>query len=337
MVSRKTDERKAVEPKADKIKSQKKVGVNKSRKKLNLLIILWVFLSAFTIVCLVLLLIISFGSFNNHEDEALVGECPGLNGEVINSNECLTDKDDVTLVDFQNVINDWTSSIDGEKGIIIYDLMAGKIVGEYNPDEKFATASLYKLFVVYVGYQKVDKGEWDGNDMAGGTGRTIIECLDLAIRESYSPCAETLWAMIGRDDLDEVIQSKPGLIDVVVGSLSATPREIMRIMLDFYQHTDISDENLVIRMKDSFLNQPITTYNWRQGLPSGFSGNVHVYNKVGWHYNGRFWEIYDDAAIVDFYQAKRSFVVVVMTSGVDFKNIRHFGELLEEDFISQTD
>ena len=29
---------------------------------------------------------------------------------------------------------------------------------------------------------------------------------------------------------------------------------------------DIVDENLIAVMKDSFLNQPITTYNWRQGL-----------------------------------------------------------------------
>ena len=244
-------------------------------------------------------------------------------------------KIEIATIDFQSVIDDWVNSTGGKKGIIIYDLDLDKTVGQYNADVKFGTASLYKLFVVYEGYKRIQNGSLDPSENASWTGYTISECLDLAIRESHSPCAETLWAIIGRDELNEIVQSEYNIPDVIVSNLEATPTEIMQIMKLFYEHPDISDGKLINNMKDSFLNQPITTYNWRQGLPSGFSENVDVYNKVGWDWNGEYWDIYDDAAILDFINENRHFIVVVMTSGVRYQSIRDFGTKIEEAFYNQ--
>ena len=93
------------------------------------------------------------------------------------------------------------------------------------------------------------------------------------------------------------------------------------------------DGGLIAQIKDSFLNQPATTYNWRQGLPSGFS-KANVYNKVGWAYNadGGYWNIYHDAAIVEFPESNRHFIVVVMTNQVPFEAIRTLGTKIEETF-----
>ena len=88
-------------------------------------------------------------------------------------------------------------------------------------------------------------------------------------------------------------------------------------------------------MKDSFLVQPATTYNWRQGLPTGFSTDVLVYNKVGWHWNGSQWAIYDDAAILDFTKYDRHFIVVVMTNYVSHLSIRDFGTKIENLVITE--
>ena len=289
-----------------------------------------IFMTAFLPMCLFLFLVDHLSDIPRIEAVDFVGACPSLNG-VVNSNECESNND-VIAIDFQSVIDSFVNRTNGEKGIIIYDLMAGKIAGEYNADKKFATASIYKLFVVYAGYLMVDRDEWSPNSPVGTTGHSIIECLDLAIRESDSPCAETLWGMIGRDELDVIVQSDFDLPNVIVGSLSATPREIMRMMLNFYQHTEINNQSLVTIMKDSFLNQPITSYNWRQGLPSGFSDKARIYNKVGWEYDGSSWKIYDDAAIVSFPDVSRDFVVVVMTKGLNYKYISQFGRDLETKF-----
>lgn len=237
----------------------------------------------------------------------------------------------VSEIDFQPIIDEWVNLVGGSKGIAMYDLDLDIMVGQYNADEKFSTASLYKLFVVYEGYRRLQNGDWNESE---------LKCLDLAIRESNSECAETMWAKIGRDELDNIVQQDFNLTNVSVKSLSATPREIVQMMKIFYEHKEITDESLISRMQDSFLNQPITTYNWRQGLPSGFSDAVNVYNKVGWHYiideedkDGNVkrghWGIYDDAAILDFTENSRHFIVVVMTNNVDYRQIRRFGTMIE--------
>ena len=237
--------------------------------------------------------------------------------------------------DLQGALNSWTRSVGGSKGVIFYDLDTNKVLAEYNADKKFATASIYKLFVVYEGYRRLQNGTWNGEDRAGSTGKTIAKCLDLAIRESNSACAETLWEMMGRDALDAAVQNDFGLPSVTVGSLSATPREIMLMMKRFYEHPEITDENLVATIKDSFLNQPPSAglcsglCNWRQGLPSGFSDKVKVYNKVGWNFNGSVWTIYNDAAIIEFPEKDRRIIAAVMTSGVNYSKIRDLARQIE--------
>ena len=247
-----------------------------------------------------------------------------------------TTEKEIVLVDFQPAIDDWVKTINGNKSILIYDLNLDKPVGSYNLKENYNTASLYKLFVVYEGYKRISKGIWNGEDKAGSTGKTISKCLDLAIRESHSPCAETLWGMIGRDSLDNLMAKEWGITGSDISKLTSNVSDIALIMKRFYEHPDFDDVNLLTAMWDSFLNQPNTQYEWRQGLPRGFS-KASVYNKVGWDYNAekKYWNIYHDAAIVKFPMkdgTTRDFVVVVMTNKVDFKDIRKFGTMIENKF-----
>ncbi|MDO4742050.1 MAG: serine hydrolase [Candidatus Saccharibacteria bacterium] len=239
----------------------------------------------------------------------------------------------VNAIDFQPIINEWVAQTTGEKGIIIYDLDLGVVSGSYHADEKFKTASLYKLFVVYEGYRRIQNGVWGENDLVGGTGFFTLNCLDLAIRESDSVCAESLWARIGYDELDRIVATDFGLPKMQVKSLAAMPMEIAIMLKLFYNHSEIIRSDLVEIMKDSFLNQPtINNHDWRKGLPSGFSERVKVYNKVGWEYNDGKLLVYNDAAIVEFADEGRHFIVVVMTDQVPINNIREFGAKLEEAF-----
>ena len=235
-------------------------------------------------------------------------------------------------IDFQPVVDEWVNLVGGNKSVLIYDLDRDEIVGSYNTTKRYDTASLYKLFVVYEGYRRLESGEWQADEPTGSTGYTVLECLDLAIRESYSPCAETLWARIGHDELDEIIEKDFGIINSDISAFTSNPEDIQKMMKLFYEHPDIKSETLVARMKDSFLNQPKTTYNWRQGLPSGFSDKVNVYNKVGWSFNEdeNYWDVYHDAAIVEFPEKDRHFIVVVMTNKVPYQQIRKLGSMIEE-------
>ena len=232
-------------------------------------------------------------------------------------------------IDFQTIVDEWVNTVGGTKSIVIYDLERDEVAATYNAEQNYNTASLYKLFVVYEGYRRVNSGEWDKDASVGSTGYTVEKCLDLAIRESNSPCAETLWAWMGHGDLDDIIVNDYNITDSAISSLLSNATDITKMMKLYYEHPDITDAVLVAAMKDSMLNQPITTYNWRQGLPSGFSEAVNVYNKVGWLYNGRSWDIYHDAAIVEFPEQDRHFIVVVMTNNISFTKIRDLATRLE--------
>ena len=251
----------------------------------------------------------------------------------------LEEEPEILMVDFQSVIDDWTKTVGGNKSVLVYDLDLDKLVGAYNPEETYNTASLYKLFVVYEGYKRINTGEWNGEEKAGWTGKTILECLDLAIRESNSSCAETLWAMIGRSALDNIVENEWGIVNSNISKLISDPNDIMLIMKRFYEHPDFDDATLLDRMWDSFLNQPVTEYDWRQGLPRGFS-KASVYDKVGWEYNpgGKYWNIYHDAAILKFPLedgTTRDYIVVVMTNKIDYKDIRKLGAELESKFYEE--
>ena len=301
---------------------------NKDKKKKNKLAIIGIIIFVLSFVAALMVLIVVSNGNNNGDDseeQAQIQEDePEVEDEPVEEEIKVIEK-----IDFQDVVDDWVATTGGRKGVIIYDLDAGEISAEYNADTKFATASIYKLFVVYEGYRRIQNGEWSGDDAASWTGYNISECLDLAIRESNSSCAEIMWSMIGRDTLDEIVQRDFEIPGVEISTLTATPREIMEMMKKFYYHNEIVDETLVSRMKDSFLIQPETIYDWRQGLPSGFSEEALVYNKVGWNYNGEYWDIYDDAAIIDFVNKERKIIVVVMTSGIDFRSNRRLGEMIE--------
>ncbi len=257
-----------------------------------------------------------------------------------NSNAVVADNISISPdpIDFSDAINTFVSSTTGaNRSILIYDLDRDEVANSYNLEEDYNTASLYKLFVVYEGYRRLESGEWDKDEVLI-SGYTILECFDLSIRESNSTCAEALWAKIGHENLDEIVENDFNITNSSISALISNVTDIYKIMRLFYDHEDITDETLVATMKDSFLNQPITNgYNWRQGLPSGFSASVNVYNKVGWEYNsaGRYWNIYHDAAIVEFPEENRHFIVVVMTNKVDYSIISAFGTNIEKTFYEQ--
>ncbi len=247
-----------------------------------------------------------------------------------------TSKSSPAKIDFQPVVDDWANSTSGDKSIAIFDLDRNELLASYNNYKHFDTASLYKLFVVYEGYRRVQSGEWGGDEPAGQTNKTILRCLDLAIRESNSTCAEAIWGMIGRKELDKIVHDEFKITHTDIPALTSDANDITSIMKMFYQHRQITDDKLVEQLKDSFLNQPTTEYDWRQGLPSGFE-KANVYNKVGWDYNSeeKNWNLYHDAAIIEFPDDNRHFIVVVMTNHIAPKKIAELGRSIEAKYLNQ--
>lgn len=217
--------------------------------------------------------------------------------------------------ELEGIVNSWAQKNKGTESVVVASL-DGQVLASSNPDKTFFTASIYKLFVVYLAYQDVDAGlhsldEPFLNDWTRG------KCLDEAIRTSHSPCAEKLMSEIGRKNIQARLDAY-GLTNTKIQGLQTSANDVSIILGRLGQGNDLSaasSQNLL----DSMLGQ-----QYRNGLAKGFS-NAKVYNKVGFNDMAE----YHDAGIVRLADG-RQVIVTVLTSEVGVRSISQLASSLQK-------
>lgn len=220
------------------------------------------------------------------------------------------------LPNLQPVVDSWISSHPGTYSVAITDT-SGKSLAETNGNQHFDTASLYKLFVAYVGYQKIDDGTYKLDQPYLGS-KTREQCLDAMIRDSDSPCGEQMWNELGKQKVTDTMKSY-GLSNTSLTGLQTTANDVV-IILKMIANGEGLSKDSQRRYLDSMKTQDA---KYRRGLPSGFKA-LTVYNKVGWRLDVE----WHDAAIVELPSGRRV-VVAVLTSSVGYQNIAGLGQALE--------
>ncbi len=242
------------------------------------------------------------------------------------------------FLNLQSVVDDWLKTVNGEAGIMIYDLDHSHIAAEYNANKTFYAASLYKLFFVYDGYSQIEKGSENPDEFfvfSYDKGNlTYAACLDLMIRESYNPCADPMRADPAKYARVETFIHQYNLSGTTEAGLQTTATDMVELLKIYYRHTDLSDTSWQAIL-DSMLNQPPTTYDWRQGLPSGFT-TAKVYDKVGWYAQDNRWTTYNDVAIIDFTEDNRHYAIAILTSNINPEDIARFGKALEASVLNNS-
>lgn len=239
-----------------------------------------------------------------------------------------------TFINLQPVVDQWLASTNKQVGLVVYDLDNNRTAAYYQPNTIFYTASIYKLFFAYDGYKQLSIQQIDGSQYLTTTPEkgqlSYSQCLDLMIRESYNGCADPIRenkaAQIRVNQLIKQLQ----LTGTSNYGLDSTANDLTQLLKLYWEHPDLAPWYWQ-QLSDSMLNQPETTYDWRQGLPAGFSNQVLVYDKVGWSFGGTTWDIYNDAAILEFPELDRHYTVVVLTQNTSSANlIARLGRMLEQ-------
>jgi beta-lactamase class A len=224
-------------------------------------------------------------------------------------------------VALQNVINSWVESVSGIASVVVAD-ENGNILAVHNPEQVYFAASIYKLYVAYAGYQQIDSGEVDRNEIYVN-GFTRYECLDKMIRESDSPCAEKLWNELGKAELTAQLETY-GIENTSMEGITTTASDAGVILARIARGEGLSEES-----RDSYLSSMKDQEAiYRRGLPSGFE-NLVVYNKVGWN-EQKEWH---DTAIVELPDA-RQLIVSVFTENVGSTNIVKLGTAIESSLVN---
>lgn len=249
------------------------------------------------------------------------------------------------FINLQPIVDRWHNSLDKNTkvGVMIYDLNNSRTAASFDADVKFNVASIYKLLFAYDGYRQLAIGSEKPDQFLVHTEEkgdlTVSKCLDLIIRESYNGCADVMARDTNRISRVNGLMRDLDMSNTSNIGLESTAADLTKLLRAYWRHTDLT-EQLWRQLSDSMLNQPATTYDWRQGLPAGFSDSVKVYNKVGWERNveDNRWNIYADAAIVDFTEFKHYYTVVVLTQNLkDYKTISQLGRMIEDAVIMNSE
>ncbi len=252
------------------------------------------------------------------------------------------------FIDLQPTVDNWLASTNRQVGLLIYDLDNERPAATYNQDQIFNVASIYKLFFVYNGYAAIssdptlaDQTYITTYDYRAGT-YTFAECLNLMVRESYNGCADPMRSNTESFTKASDLARQLNLSSQAISSagLYASAADLTALLKLYWQHPNFSEE-LWSKFTDSMLNQPPTQisadtiYDWRRGLPAGFSNQTKVYDKVGWAWNGSNWSVYADAGFLEFPTENRHYSFVVLTKNFnDAKTISNLGSQLEATILS---
>ena len=278
-------------------------------RKLTRLKLKWLILG-FALVAIAAVLVILFESGSSN-----------TRNTANSSNKSKTDtkkpRSELPVIDLQPTVDAWAAKQSGTASVVVVDLANDKVVASHNANRQYFAASIYKLYVAYVGYQKVADGTYSLSDPYL-SGYTRGECLDAMIRDSYSPCGEKMWNELGREDLTAKMRAY-GLKDTSLTGLTTSAKDASIILKKLFNGDDLTQKYRKLYL-GSMKTQPAL---YRRGLPSGFNKSV-VYNKVGW--NGLVeWH---DAAIVTLSNG-RSYIVSVLTKNIGSKNIVSLARAIE--------
>ncbi len=221
------------------------------------------------------------------------------------------------LPDLQSVVDDFVANNSGTYAIKITDEQ-GNNLAVVNGDKPFFTASIYKLYVAYVGYQKIDDGTFSLDDPYL-SGYTRGKCLDAMIRDSYSPCAEKMWPELGKEKLTTQLEGY-GLTNTSLTGLTTSANDASIILRKIATGEGLSDAS-----KNAYLDSMKTQdTKYRRGLPAGFNKAI-VYNKVGWNLD----QEWHDTAIVQLTNGQ-NVIVSVLTTGAGYQNVAKLGTAIEK-------
>jgi hypothetical protein len=220
-------------------------------------------------------------------------------------------------IELQAIVDSWVQASGGTSSVVVSDT-DNNILAAHNADKIYFAASIYKLYVAYEGYQQVDSGAVDPEELYIN-GNTRGECLDLMIRDSDSPCAEKLWNELGKAEITEQLKTY-GIENTSMEAITTTAFDASLLLGRVVRGEGLSDKSRTAYL-DSMKDQDEL---YRRGLPSGFTVST-VYNKVGWN------ELVEwhDSAIVELTDG-RKLIVAVMSENVGYTNISKLGTEIEK-------
>lgn len=210
----------------------------------------------------------------------------------------------------QDLLNKFAINYPGQVSVVAIDL-SNNAQGAVAAKDQLVSASLYKMYVAWGVYQKIDANMISASDMVGNLGEDVATCLQAMIEVSDNDCGASLGFMIGWQNLDQNLKGI-GLTGTqtnnydpygnLTGDKITTANDVAMFLKQLYTGellSPTSTGNFIELLKNDQIN------NW---LPSGLPAGTTIAHKTG--------DLYDaiyDAGII--YSPKGNYLEVLMTHG----------------------
>lgn len=229
-----------------------------------------------------------------------------------------------TSAGLQARINDWVMTHNGTYSVVVKELGGKERSASFRASSSVVAASTYKLFVAYAAYHLSEAGTLDLNQVIL-EGKTIEQCIQVAIVNSDNNCAIAVAERIGWAQIDAMLAeagyqnirlnnySAPKVYD---GEKIAPASELAKLLEKLHVGTLLNPSNTAKLL--GYMKSQV----YRQGIPAGAKGAT-VADKVGFLYG-----YLHDAAIV--YTPSSTYVLVIMTDGSSWQNIASLTKAINE-------
>lgn len=197
--------------------------------------------------------------------------------------------------------------------VLVYDLKYDRTV-KVNENEVYASASLYKLFLIDALENKLPYDKWWWTWVGGSS---VGECVEKMIKSEDSPCAEELGKYIGWEKVDE-INKQNGYSNTTMSSYKGkltTPADVSELFVRMKKGQVLSDK----------ARRFVFDALYQQGQTGGFAKgckDCRAADKIG-ELNG----ITHDAGVVT--HGPHSYALVVMSKGGSLKQIAEITKLID--------
>ena len=215
------------------------------------------------------------------------------------------------------LMKNYAESHPGTYGVSLIELDGKRRRAAFNENQKFTTASTYKLYVAYSTLKRIESGEYKWSDQTSG-GRDLTRCFDDMIVKSDNACAEALVARIGYGPITKDAQTivSPNTTFLDKESYKTTAGDLSTFMASLATGQIPLNPDSKSRFLDALKRNV-----YRQGIPAGAAGQVA--DKVGF-LDG----LLHDAAIV--YSPSGTYALGIMTDKSSWANIAELTREIEK-------
>lgn len=215
------------------------------------------------------------------------------------------------LVTLQPTVDAWVAKQSGEYGIMVYDPDNNVVIASHNSGTQFFTASIYKLYAVYLSLQDIEAGKHTLSENFK-FGKTRQTCLHDAIHSSDSPCAEALLNEIGQAQVTERLKAME-FTGTSFPAFVTTAQDAMLLLQRLHAHLDLNESSTNLML------EAMKTQVYRDGLPKGMP-EATVASKVGFSETPH----YHDVAIITLPNG-RNYLVAFLSKGTGSRPVADFG------------